>query len=73
MDGLDRHGCLVGGLHKKPCTAYFVVGCNQMYKGVRGLYLTDCGPLSHFIMSFNLDDVKPVSYTHLTLPTKRIV
>ena len=25
------------------------------------------------VLSFRMDDQKPVSYTHLTLPTKRIV
>ena len=58
----------INGIEAAKSAGAFCVGITSSFSGDE---LLDAGADS-IIQTF-FDDIKPVSYTHLTLPTKRIV
>ena len=70
-------------LHSKRANMYYLQHCRVLVKGGRVEYVTDEGKQSLYwnipianttcLLLGTGTSVTPVSYTHLTLPTKRIV
>ena len=58
-----------------PCTGFSVAAIGHHWSGGKGAYVpkTETAKLGIELVKKTLEIINPVSYTHLTLPTKRIV